>query len=113
MCLPRSISAPVLLHLMDDFEVARVSAQTFAKFGPRGLGEFEWGRSEIDPKKPFDVEDYSIALLKFKSGKTVTLEIADMQPTWCMEIRYSIQSPEGLNVQGVVHNTIHRLGGIP
>ena len=62
------------LHLLDDFEVTRVSAQTFAKFGPRGFGELEWGRSEIDPKKPFDVEDYSIALLRFKSGKTVTLE---------------------------------------
>jgi len=62
------------LHLLDDFEVARVSAQTFAKFGPRGLGELDWGRSEIDPHKPFDVEDYSIALLRFKSGKTVTLE---------------------------------------
>ncbi len=64
----------VCLHLLDDFEVTRVSAQTFAKFGPRGLGEFEWGRSEIDPKKPFDVEDYSIALIRFKSGKTLTLE---------------------------------------
>jgi len=64
----------VSLHLLDDFEVTRVSAQTFAKFGPRGLGEFEWGRSEIDPKRPFDVEDYSIALLRFKSGKTVALE---------------------------------------
>jgi len=42
-------------------------------------------------------------------GKTVTLEIADMQPTWGMEIRYAIQSSDGLSVQGVVHNTIHRL----
>ncbi len=64
----------VCLHLLDDFEVTRVSAQTFAKFGPRGLGEFEWGRSEIDPKKPFDVEDYSVALIRFKSGKTLALE---------------------------------------
>jgi predicted dehydrogenase len=62
------------LHLLDDFEVTRVSAQTFAKFGPRGLGELEWGRSEVDPQKPFDVDDYSIALLRFKSGKTVVLE---------------------------------------
>ena len=62
------------LHLLDDFEVTRVSAQTFAKFGPRGLGELDWGRSEINPQKPFDVDDYSIALLRFKSGKTMTLE---------------------------------------
>ena len=43
-------------------------------------------------------------------GKTVTLEISDMRPTWCMEIRYSLRGSDGAAVQGVVHNTIHRLG---
>lgn len=41
-------------------------------------------------------------------GKTVTLEIADMQPTWCMEIRYSLAGADGTAVKGVVHNTIHQ-----
>jgi len=54
--------------------VKSVSAQTFAKFGPRGLGETDWGKSEINQKKPFDVEDYSVALLRLKSGRTVVLE---------------------------------------
>jgi predicted dehydrogenase len=62
------------LHLLDDFQVASVSGQTYAKFGPRGLGEINWGKSEIDPAKPFDVDDYGVALLKLKSGKTVSLE---------------------------------------
>ena len=62
------------LHLLGDFEVKSVSAQTFARFGPRGLGETDWGKSPIDPKKPFDVEDYSVALLKLKSGRTLSLE---------------------------------------
>ena len=44
-----------------------------------------------------------------KDGKTVTLEIADMRPTWCMEIRYHLATAAGTPVQGVVHNTIHRL----
>jgi hypothetical protein len=43
-------------------------------------------------------------------GKSVTLTIADLQPTWCMEIRYALESPEGAPVAGVIHNTIHRLG---
>ena len=43
-------------------------------------------------------------------GKTVTLDIADMQPTWCMEIRYAVSASDGAAVQGVVHNTVHRLG---
>ncbi len=42
-------------------------------------------------------------------GKTVTLEIADMQPTWCMEIRYSLAGADGTTVKGVVHNTIHQM----
>ncbi|MGA2692199.1 MAG: Gfo/Idh/MocA family oxidoreductase [Opitutaceae bacterium] len=62
------------LYLMGEFEAASVSGQTFAKFGPRGLGNGGWGRSEIDPKARFDVDDLSVALIKLKSGRTVLLE---------------------------------------
>jgi len=62
------------LFLMGEFEAAAVSGQTYAKFGGRGLGEGAWGRGEIDPAKPFDVEDMSIALIKLKSGRTILLE---------------------------------------
>ena len=62
------------LHLVDDFEAASVSGQTYTKFGDRGLGEGGWGRSERDPGRPFDVDDMSMALIKMKSGRTVLLE---------------------------------------
>lgn len=62
------------LHLLGEFNVTGVFAQTYSKFGPRGLGEVNWGKSEIDPAKPFDVEDYGVALLKLKSGRTVNME---------------------------------------
>lgn len=62
------------LYLMGEFDAAAVSGQTYAKFGPRGLGEGSWGKSELDPTKPFDVEDMSVALIKLKSGRTVLLE---------------------------------------
>jgi predicted dehydrogenase len=62
------------LFLMGEFEAAAVSGQTYAKFGPRGLGNGGWGKSEIDPKATFDVDDLSIALIKLKSGRTVLLE---------------------------------------
>lgn len=64
------------LHLIDDFKPAAVSGQTFAKYGPRGLGDGSWGKSEIDPKKPFDVDDFCVALVKMKSGRTVQLEVS-------------------------------------
>jgi predicted dehydrogenase len=62
------------LYLMGEFDAAAVSGQTYAKFGPRGLGNGGWGRSEIDPGAPFDVDDLSIALIKLRSGRTVLLE---------------------------------------
>jgi predicted dehydrogenase len=62
------------LYLMGEFDASAVSGQTFAKFGPRGLGNGGWGRSEVDPGAPFDVDDLSIALIKLKSGRTVLLE---------------------------------------
>jgi hypothetical protein len=43
-------------------------------------------------------------------GKTLTLEIADMKPTWSMEIKYNIKGADGATAQGFLHNTIHRLG---
>ncbi|HEX9997578.1 MAG TPA: Gfo/Idh/MocA family oxidoreductase [Abditibacterium sp.] len=61
------------LYLMGEFDAASVSGQTYAKFGPRGLGDGSWGKGEIDPNKPFDVDDFSIALIKLKSGRTVLL----------------------------------------
>ncbi len=62
------------LYLMGEFEAASVSGKTYAEFGPRGLGDGNWGKGEIDPNKPFDVDDLAIALIKLKSGRTVLLE---------------------------------------
>lgn len=64
------------LYLLDEFEAAAVTGRTHAKFGPRGRGDGSWGHSEIDPRRPFDVEDFSLALITLKSGRTVTLETA-------------------------------------
>lgn len=64
------------LHLMDDFRPAAVTGQVYAKYGPRGLGEGTWGKSEIDPSRPFDVDDFCLALIKLKSGRTVQLNVA-------------------------------------
>jgi predicted dehydrogenase len=69
-----SMLIDVLFHLLNDFEVASVTATTHAKFGNRGRGEGSWGKSEVDPKRTFDVEDHGTALLRMKKGYTVTLE---------------------------------------
>jgi len=62
------------LYLMGEFDAVAVSGKTYSQFGPRGLGDGTWGKGEIDPKKPFDVDDLAVALIKLKSGRTVLLE---------------------------------------
>lgn len=62
------------LHLLDEFNVVSVTAQTHAKFGPRGRGDGGWGKSEIDLNRTFNVEDQSAAFIRLKSGRSVILE---------------------------------------
>lgn len=63
-------------YLLKDFEVGTVSAQTHGKLGAKGFGNFEWGKGDIDPKKPFDVEDYGTALVRLRSGRSISFEIS-------------------------------------
>ncbi len=46
-------------------------------------------------------------------GRTVTIELPQIQPTWCMEIRYALEGVQGEPIRGVIHNTIHALGDAP
>lgn len=73
------------LHLMGCFDAVAVSGLAYAKFGPRGLGGGGWGKGEIDPSKPFDVEDYAGALIKLKNGSSVMLEVS-----WAMQADPSV-----------------------
>lgn len=63
------------LHVMDNFDPVSVSGQTFTKFGSRGEGEGKWGLSDREGLA-FDVDDFAAALIKFRNGAAVTLEVA-------------------------------------
>jgi len=39
-------------------------------------------------------------------GRTLTV-LANVEPTWCMEIRYSLQTADGEEINGLIHNTVH------
>lgn len=45
-----------------------------------------------------------------EDGKTVSLEIPKIEPTWCMEIKFTLKSASGEAIQGTFNNTVHRLG---
>jgi hypothetical protein len=63
-----------------------------------------YGSDHYD-EKPARITSASLSA----DGRTIFVEIADLKPTWCMEINYSIKSAEGEPIGGVIHNTVHRL----
>ncbi|PCJ59679.1 MAG: oxidoreductase [Planctomycetota bacterium] len=63
------------LYVLDNFEPVSVTGQTYTKFGDRGLGEGGWGMSDAK-EQVFDVDDFSTALIKFKNGASVSLDVS-------------------------------------
>jgi hypothetical protein len=54
--------------------------------------------------------DLQVSSAKLMSdGKSIQLEVPDIEPTWCMEIRYELLTADGERIQGTIHNTIHQL----
>ncbi len=65
--------------------------------------------SEHYDERPWQVAAASLS----DDGRSVQLDLPEMAPTWCMEIRYSLTSAAGSEFSGVVHNTVHHLGTAP
>lgn len=61
-------------------------------------------------------EHYNTQALTLRStalsddAKTLTLDVQDLAPTMCMEIKYALKSASGVPIVGKIHNTIHGLG---
>ena len=45
-------------------------------------------------------------------GRTVTLMIPDIRPTWCMQISYKLKNTTGKIFTGTVQNTVHQLAPV-
>lgn len=54
----------------------RVSAATYAALGPNGRGQWQGGRFPNIPGKPYDVEDFATAFIRFEGGLTLQLDAA-------------------------------------
>jgi hypothetical protein len=65
----------------------------------------EYGSKHYN-EKPAKVTDATVSV----DGKTVTLAIEDLKPTWGMEIKYNLQAADGSSVKGCLNNTIHHVG---
>lgn len=76
------------------FEIKTWSLKRSAGYGSKHYDE-----------KPLVVRSLALA----DDRKTLTVELEGLQPTWCMEIKYTLQTASGKPVSGVIHNTIHAL----
>jgi len=67
-----------------------------------------YGSKHID-EKPLTV----LKATPQAGGKTVRLDIANLSPTWCMEIKYRVKGTDGRAIVGTIHNTIHEIADTP
>ncbi|TWT96531.1 DUF6797 domain-containing protein [Neorhodopirellula pilleata] len=44
-----------------------------------------------------------------EDGRSVTLRLPHMRPTWCMQISYKLKSESGKTFTGTIQNTVHQL----
>jgi hypothetical protein len=56
-------------------------------------------------EKPLKVESAKL----LADGQTVELNVPDIKPTWCMEIKYELKTGEGKAISNRINNTIHNL----
>jgi len=71
-----------------------------------------WG---LKRTKNYGSDRYDEKSLKINSvhvssdGRSVTLEIPEVTPTWCMEISYKLRDANGTVFTGTIQNTVHQL----
>ena len=80
---------------------------------PKSYAVKTWSlkRSEQYGSKHYDEKPLVVNAAKVsEDGQTVFLEVADLKPTWCMEIKYSLKGTDGTAFKSFLHNTIQELG---
>ena len=85
---PESVSSP------SNFDLKTWSIRRTGGYGARHYNE-----------KKLKVEKAKL----LADGLTVELTVPDIQPTWCMEVRYKLETSDGDPVSSRIHNTIHNL----
>jgi putative heme-binding domain-containing protein len=63
-----------------------------------------YGSPHLDEKN-LQIENVSLS----PDGHRVTILPRGLEPTWCMEIKYSFRDINGEVVKGTIHNTVHQL----
>jgi hypothetical protein len=89
----------------DPLDAASVVAKRFA------IRTWSLKRTADYGSKHYDEKTLEVAAARLSDDRrTVTLELPELQPTWCMSIDYRLAGATGEPVVGLIHNTIHQLG---
>ena len=93
---------PELANDAESYSILRWNYRWSGEYGSR-----QWSLS--DPSKQgYDTLKVKSAKL-LEDGKSVILEIEDMRPVMQMQIGYDLESDDGAEVRGEIHNTVHVL----
>lgn len=105
--LPRSLECQgttIRIGFTDDIDQESVVPENFSL-----------SRWSIKRTKNYGSDHYDTTAMKVANAhwsaedREVILEVPDLIPTWCMEIKCDLRSPEGEPVHRIIHHTIHIL----
>ncbi|HEX5269639.1 MAG TPA: heme-binding protein, partial [Gemmataceae bacterium] len=111
----KPVYLPVGLHAGRDGMTLRFTGALDAKSAgdPAHYAVRTWGlkRSEKYGSDHYDEKPAKVTGVTVSAdGRSVTLAIEGLKPTWCMSIAYDVKAADGRAVKGLLHNTVHRLG---
>lgn len=109
----KPLHIPLALHVYEDGLELRfpqaldpAAAQDVANYT---IKTWQLKRSHRYGSKRYDVKTLKLEGVEIK-GNTLFLKLPDIAPTWIMEISYRLKDASGQDFEGVVQNTIYRLG---
>ena len=110
----KPVQLPVELNAMKKGVSIKLSGEVDSKSvsNPENYAVKIWGlkRSEKYGSKHIDERTLKVTSAKLSAdNKTVELQIEGIEPTWGMEIKYSLLAADGQKFKGVIHNSIFRL----
>lgn len=92
------------IQLSDDLDPAMLGRDQFAITTWHIHRSANYGSDHLDSR---DLAVESVELMD--DGRTVKLTIPELQETRCMEIKLRITTPDGREINRVIHNTIHQV----
>ena len=66
-------------------------------------------RTKSYGSKHYNERQLEVSGAKLIGSNTIRLQLPQLEPTWCMSVEYSLQTEGDIRIEGVIHNTIHKL----